>query len=163
MRRRRTAPRKQPQTSLSSCKVEVPREVRQEGQEQDVEMQPVDEDDAASACNTIKVCGTDFCFKHVKGVLMQEVRACFKKHEARVESVQGGVSGFEKLKEEHEQLQVSGSVPKWCQAKQVMPAKHKMLQEPAPTLSVTSADGTKRNLRAELIRECPWLQHVLDN
>ena len=48
--------------------------------------------------NTVKICSENFCFKSVKGVLLQEVKMVYKKHVERMQHVKGGVGGMDTLK-----------------------------------------------------------------
>ena len=113
--------------------------------------------------NVIRVCSETFCFKHVKGVLLQEVKAAYEKHADRMHSVQGGVSNFESLQQDVKEYQRCGHVPKWCKAKEIVPLKHRLLQEVATVLQVTPPDGETRSMRQELLREFPWLEVVWQN
>ena len=87
----------------------------------------------------------------------------YKKHSERMQSVKGGVGGMDTLKEEAKVFLQDGKLPKWCKAKEIVHSQHRVLQDKASTLMVTSLDdGQSRTLRDELLRECPWLQHVLE-
>ncbi|CAE7213687.1 pldh-t [Symbiodinium sp. CCMP2592] len=119
--------------------------------------------DSVSDNNVVTVCSETFCFRHVKGVLLQEVKAAYKKHADRMQSVQGGVSNFETLQQDVKEFQRSGQVPKWCKAKEVLPLKHRLLQEAGSDLQVTPPDGQTKPVRRELLREFPWLEHVWAN
>ena len=113
--------------------------------------------------NTVKICSENFCFKSVKGVLLQEVKMVYKKHVERMQHVKGGVGGMDTLKEEAKLFESENKVPKWCKAKEVLHSQHRVLQEKASELQVVAMDDRQpRTLRQELLRQCPWLQHVLD-
>ena len=119
--------------------------------------------DSVKDVNVVSVCSETFCFKHVKGVLLQEVKAAYKKHADRMQSVQGGVSNFETLQQDVKEFQRCGQVPKWCKAKEVLPLKHRLLQEAGSDLQVAPPDGQTKPARQELLREFPWLEHVWAN
>ena len=67
------------------------------------------------------------------------------------------------LKEEAKLIERENKVHKWCKAKGVLHTQHRVLQEKASELQVVGLDDAQtRTLRQELLRRCPWLQHVLD-
>ena len=68
----------------------------------------------------IRVCSETFCFQHVRGVLLKEVKAAYKKHEERLQSVQGGVGNFEAVEKDMKEFQRTGQVPKSCKAKEAL-------------------------------------------
>ena len=108
----------------------------------------------------MRVCSENFCFKHVRGVLLKEVKLAYKKHTERLASVRGGVGSYETVKAEVAEHGRTGQVPKWCRAKQVLPPKLRLLQDAANTLEVTSPDGNRQSLDKELLREFPWLERL---
>lgn len=57
--------------------------------------------------NMVKVCSETFCFQHVQGVLLRE-GSLYKKHEERLQSVQGGVGNFESVQKDMEEFQQTG-------------------------------------------------------
>lgn len=111
------------------------------------------------------VCSEAFTFHRVRGILLREAKAAFRRHKARLKTLQVAMRQMQRHQSEFDAFRTTGLVPGWCKAKRVLaptlaPMQCTMRELQVP--DVTEAGQPSKRLADVLAATSPWLPQLID-